>query len=233
MSAEGGPLRRRYGWWIGAVAGIASVLVTAPFVQEAQEEREAREWDRRVEVFERPEEFPPPVDVVRELLEQDGRVVVAERLAARVDDESVARAEELLESTAVPVRIAYLPAPELESGYTASGAVAMWAGAVGEPGHYVGLFDDGTDEIYSIDHEDPYPDVETKGQPGPAILRMAQSAATWEVEPARVTPVSEYSDWGDTDEGVMMGLVLVCFVVLPLFAGLRFAVGRLRTRRNG
>lgn len=233
MSAERAPLWRRYGWWIGAVVGVASVFVTAPLVQEAQEEREAREWDRRVEVFHRQEEFPPPVDVVRELLAQDGRVVVAERIADRVDAEPVAKAEELLKTTPVPVRVAYLPAPDLDSGYTASGAVAMWAGAVGEPGHYVGLFDDGRDEVYSIGYETPHLfDVETKGQPGPAILRVAEAAPSWDVEPLTLTPVSEYPDWGGTREGVIAGLLFAGIAVLPLFAGLRLAVGQLRTRRD-
>lgn len=233
MSRKRDPVWRRYGWGIGAAVGVATALLLAPQVQEAQEDREAREWDRRVEVFHRQEQFPPPADVVRELLAQDSRVVLAERIAHRVDTALVARAEALLETTPVPVRVAYLPAPGLESGYTASGVVAMWAGAVGEPGHYVGLFDDGRDEIYSIDHKRPYLfDVETKGQPGPAILRVAEAAPSWDVEPLTLRPVSESSDWGGTTDGVLAAFLFTGLAVLPLFAGLRFVVGQLRTRKD-
>src|SRR5690606_33490736 len=87
---------RRYGWGIGAAVGVAATLSLAPFVQEAQEEREAREWEQRVAAFQRQEDYPPPPDVVRELLAQEGRVVIADRMADRIDPEDEARAEQLL-----------------------------------------------------------------------------------------------------------------------------------------
>lgn len=224
---------RRYGWGIGAAVGVAATLSLAPFVQEAQEEREAREWEQRVAAFQRQEDYPPPPDVVRELLAQEGRVVIAERMADRIDPEDEARAEQLLAATPVTVRVAYLPAPGLEAGYNTSGAVATWAGAVGEPGHYVAIFDDGTDEVYSIDYEEPYLfDVGTKGQPGRVLVRVAEAAGGWEVEREELRPVSDQDDWGGPWEGVLLAGLLVCFVLLPIHWFLRIGVAAARGRRD-
>lgn len=228
------PSWRRYGWGIGAAVGVAAGFWVAPVVQDLQEEREARDRAALVASYEVPEEFPPPVDVVRELLRQDGRVAVADELADRVDPAAVALAEEALQAAPVPTWIAYLPASgHGEPGYTHSGAVAMWAGAVGEPGHYVGIFDDGRDEVYSVGYESPYLfDVGTKGQPGPVLERVAEAATTWEAEPLRVREVDDSDYWGGTAGGVGAGLLFVVVAVLPLFAGLRVVVGRFRTRRD-
>ncbi|QCC76675.1 hypothetical protein [Nocardioides daphniae] len=111
--------------------------------------------------------------------------------------------------------------------------MAMWAGAVGEPGHYVAIFDDGTDEVYSIGHEDPFlADVDTKGQPGPALVRLAEAATAWEAEPRTITPVAEQDDWGGVGGGIGFAFLVGCFVVLPLFWVLRIVVG-VRKERKG
>lgn len=223
------PWYQRAGWLIGALVGLVVALGAGAATWEREQERQDTQWADRVAAFERTEEVPPPVDVVRELLAQDTRVAVARSLEARVDPELRARAEEAVSRAPVPTRIAYLPAATTTNGYTGSGAPAMWAAAIGEPGHYVVVYDDGTADVASVGYEEPYLyEVETRGQPGPVLLRTAEAAASWESEEEKLQPMSTQDYWGGFGGGVGAAFLFGGIVVVPLFLGLRLLVKLLR-----
>lgn len=216
------PLWRRLGWVIGAVAGLG-VAVGAGFgVQEVQEEREARDVARRLAAFERVGQgVPEPVDAVRDLLAQPGHVVVDPLLADRVPVKDLARVERVLAGARTPSHVAYLSVPESESGYTTSGAAAQWAEGVGVRGHYVVLFDDGRHEIVALGLEEEYLSTRTKGQPGPALLRIARKVVSWEAEERQVRPVHGQDDWGGISGGIWAFVLAGGLLVVPAFFTLR------------
>ncbi|WP_110239338.1 hypothetical protein [Nocardioides gilvus] len=226
--APGKPLWRTYGWVIGCVVGLASAVGAGVAMQEFQEGREQRDLSARIAEFERGEELPAPVDAVRQLLEQPGRVAVDPELSDRVGEQHLARVEAALARAEAPARVAYLRAPLLDSGYRPSGAAAQWAHAIGERGFYVVLFDDGRAEIQTIDLEKPYLDAQVKGQPGPAMVRIAEEMATWEAEERTMTPVSDFDEWGGFTDGAVFALLAGGFVVAPAFFALRAFSSRKR-----
>ncbi|MCY7400549.1 MAG: hypothetical protein LH477_06275 [Nocardioides sp.] len=226
-----GPVRTA-GWVIGAVVGIVTGTVLAVAVQGWQESREDADVASRAEVFGRQDVVPPPGDAVRALVAQDTRVAVDPLLADRLPEEDRARAEEILAGSPVPARIAYLSYPDSnEVGYTTTGAAAQWQTAVGEEGHYVVLWDNGSTQVCAVGLEAPYVDTRTQGQPGPALVRLAEEMTTWEAEPLATEPdaPSDSDYWGGTGGGIAAGGLMGAFGVVPLFLLLRWYVG---TRRR-
>lgn len=234
-SRSGGPRPgwRRHGWWIGAILGVAGGISGGLWVQDAQEAREAEDVDRRARVFHSPvEQAPPPNDTVRELLAQDGRVVVDPLLADRVSEADLAEAEEALESAEVPGRLAFVRYPvTLDEGYTNTGLLGMWVEASGEEGHYVVLFDNGGTQVGALGLEEPFLDARSQGQPGPALVRIAEEMATWEAEPLpdEPDPPSDQDYWGGIGGGIGALVLFGGFGVVPAFLLLRWWVGRRRT----
>lgn len=221
------------GWTIGIVVGLAAGFGTAAAAQGWQESREAADLDRRTERFAAVESVPEPVDAVRELLEQDSLVAIDPLLADRVSQADRQRAEELLAASPVPARIAYLADDDgVYSGYTSSGAAAMWQAAIGEEGHYVMLFDNGLEESGAIGLDDHYVSTRTQGQPGPALVRIAEEMATWEAEPLalKTDDLDQEDYWGGTAGGVAIGATAGTLVIVPLFALFRWYVGSRRRK---
>lgn len=227
--ADPRPWPRRHGWVIGVVLGILAGTGAGVWTWDREQERQDRQWVDRVEAFERTEEVPPPADVVQELVDQDTRIAVAHSLEGGVDAALRAQAEKVVAGAPVTTHIGYLPAPSTRNGYTNSGAPTMWAAAVNEPGHYVVIYDDGTSEVASIAYEEPFLyDVETRGQPGQVLLRMAEGAVEWEPEDLRLKPMNTQDYWGGVGGGVAAVLLFGGFIVVPLFLGLRLLVSLLR-----
>lgn len=227
------PVRRIAGWTAGAVAGAVVGVLLATTLQDWQETREARDVERRAEVFGRTDEVPAPGDAVRALLAQDSRVAIDPLLAERLPDDDVSRAEAILADASVPARIAYLTYPETsDEGYTTSGAAAQWSTSVGEEGHYVVLWDNGRTESVAVGVEPHYVDARTDGQPGPALVRVAAEMAAWEAEALPTAPAEpNHSDyWGGVGGGIAAAALFGGFIVLPLFALLRWYVGSRRRK---
>lgn len=227
MSLSGETVRKR-GWWIGAVGGLVFAVAMGFGTQAYQEDREDR--DRAGLGIGGTAEVPEPVDMVRDLLAQEGQIAVHPELADRIKPEHLERAREILAAApSEPARhIAYAPRPaELDTGYTSAGALAQWMHAVGEEGHYVMFFDDGSAQVEAIGMRTEYLSDGAKGQPGPVLVRVAEDVAQWEAEPER----AEYEpsdEWGGLFGGVMAGLLIGSFTVVPLFLFLRWLVGRRR-----
>lgn len=224
---------RAVGWSVGAVIGVVAGVLLGMVTQDWQESREARDVERRAEVFGRDDEVPPPGDAVRALIAQDSRVVVDPLLADRLPTDDVRRAEAILEDAAVPARIAYLTRPETShEGYTTGGAAVQWSTGVGETGHYVVLWDNGSSESVAVGLEPPYVEARTDGQPGPALVRVAAEMAAWEAEPLPTEPdePGEFDYWGGVLGGLGAAALFGTFVVLPLFALLRWYVGSRRRK---
>lgn len=224
---------RAVGWSVGTVIGVVAGVLLGTATQDWQESREARDVERRAEVFGRADEVPPPGDAVRALLAQDSRVVVDPLLADRLPADDVRRAEAILEGAAVPARIAYLAHPDgSHDGYTTGGAPVQWSTGVGETGHYVVLWDNGSSESVAVGLEPPYVEARTDGQPGPALVRVAAEMAAWEAEPLPTEPdePSEFDYWGGVPGGLGAAALFGTFVVLPLFALLRWYVGSRRRK---
>lgn len=229
------PFWRAGGWVIGAVVGIAAGSGMAVATQDWQESREASDLERRVEEFNHREVVPAPVDAVRELVEQDSLVAVDPLLADRLPAADRQRAEEILAQSPVLARIAYLTYPDgIESGYTPSGAAGMWSTAVGEQGHYVVLWDSGFHESVAVGLEDHYVGTRTKGQPGPALVRLAEEMATWEAEPLalKTDDLDQEDYWGGVGGGIMASTFFAGLGVLPLFLLLRWYVGSRRRKET-
>lgn len=227
-----GPVRTA-GWVIGAVVGVAAGAGAAVVVQDWQEDREAADVARRAEVFGTQDVVPPPGDAVRSLVEQESRVAVDPLLADRLPEEDRARADEILAGSAVPARIAYLSYPDSNDvGYTTGGAAAQWRTAVGEEGHYVVLWDNGNTEVGAVGLEDHYVDTRTEGQPGPALVRLAEEMATWEAEPLATEPdePNDFDYWGGTGGGIAAAGLMGAFGVVPAFLLLRWFVGSRRRK---
>jgi hypothetical protein len=224
--------RRIAGWTIGAVVGVVTGVLLGTATQSWQESREARDIERRAEEFARTDVVPPPGDAVRALLEQDSRVAVDPLLADRVPEEDVRRATSILEDSPVPARIAYLAYPGTsKDGYTTGGAPVQWSTGVGEEGHYVVLWDNGSNDTAAVGLEPPYLEARTDGQPGPALVRIAAEMSTWEAEPRPTEPAapSDFDYWGEGG-GIAAALLLGTLVVLPVFALLRWYVGSRRRK---
>ncbi|WP_210648932.1 hypothetical protein [Nocardioides sp. SYSU D00065] len=223
---------RSAGWVIGAVTGVVVGTLLALVTQDWQESREAADVARRAAAFEHRDVVPEPGDAVRALVEQDSRLAIDPLLADRVPVADRRRAEALLDGSPVPARIAYLTYPETQDeGYTSSGAAAQWRTAVGEEGHYVVLWDSGHTESGAFGLEEHYVESRTEGQPGPALVRLAEEMAEWEAEPlpTRPEPVHDYDSWGGIGGGLAAGALMGLFGVVPVFLLLRWFVG---TRRR-
>lgn len=222
------------GWVIGAVVGLAAGVTADHQAQSWQEARQDADMAARTADFERPPEtIPGPVDVVRALLEQDGLVVVDPLLAERIPEEDLQRAEAILADSPVPARIAYVTnAFGSDDGYNDGGLGPQWWSRVGEEGHYAVLFDNGSTDPGAVGLEPHYVDANTKGQPGPALVRLAEDMATWEAQALPTEPDPEIGDeeWGGVAGGLTMATFFGVFVVVPLFLGLRWLVVSRRRR---
>lgn len=221
---------RTGGWPIGAVIGILAGVGAAGATQSWQESREAQDVAARAAAFHREEAVPPPGDAVRALLEQDGRVVIDPLLANRVPPEDLARAEEVLAQSQVPAHLAYLSYPDSgEVGYTVSGAPAQWMEGVGQDGHYLVLYDNGSARALGRGFEPEAVMTRTEGQPGPALVRVAEEMAQWEAVPAssEPDPPNESDYWGGVGGG-LVAAALAGFIVVPVFLVLRALVGSRR-----
>lgn len=225
-----------YGWWIGAVAGLVAGLGAGVLAQDLQEWRETADVASRAEAFERGDPVPPPGDAVRALVAQDTLVAVDPLLAGRIPEADLRRAEAVLATAPVPARIAFLRDPSgVDEGYTASGAAAQWRVAVGERGHYVVLFDNGSTESGAVELEGHYVNTRSKGQPGPALVRVAEEMVTWQGEPLPTAPETAFSGedyWGGIGGGIGAAGVIGSLAVVPPFLLLRLYVGSRRRKET-
>lgn len=230
---------RRNGWWIAGAAGVVVAVATGLGVQNYQEDRQAEDLAALDASIIGDSEIPPPGDTVRDLIEQDGPLVVHPELVDDVPQAQLRRARAVLEAAdQSPVRrVGYLPRPEgLDAGYTARGALHQWMDAVGEEGHYVLLFKGGTTEIGSVGLEREYLSIEAaKGQPGAALVRVATEVAEWTTHPEadrrdRVQRQSDY--WGGFWGGLAAGGMIASVTVLPFYALVRYVVKRRRTKES-
>ena len=223
---------RRSGWWIGAVTGLVAGPVIGFSCQAWQESREASDVDARRAADAYQVDVPAPADAIRQLLAQDSAVVVDPLLEDRLPEEDRQRAEEVLAGSPVPARIAYLSYPSTsDAGYTPSGAGPQWWIGVGEEGHYVVLWDNGSTDTGAVGLEPELVEVRTEGQPGPALVRIAEEMTTWEAVPAADEPYqpSDFDYWGGVGGGIAAASLFGVFLVLPAFLVLRWFVG---TRRR-
>lgn len=224
---------RERGWWIGAIGGLVVAVALGFGAQAYQVDREGQ--DRAALGIGGTDDIPAPVDMVRDLLAEEGQLVVHPELVERIKPEDLERARAILaDAPSSPARrIAYAPRPDgLDVGYTNSGAIAQWMHAIGEEGHYVMVFDDGTVEVEAIGMESEYILGGAKGQPGPALVRVAEEAAEWSEELEESSVSDPSNTWEEAFDGVMGGLVLGAFTVVPLFFLLRWSVGRRRYKES-
>lgn len=229
--ARPGDLVRRAGWAIGAVVGVVTGVLFGVSTQSWQEAREERDIELRAEEFARTDVVPPPGDAVRALVEQDSPVAVDPLLIDRVPEDDLRRAEAILEDASVPSRIAYLTYPDTnDAGYTPSGATVRWSTAVGEEGHYVVLWDNGSSSTAAVGLEEPFVETRTDGQPGPALVRIAAEMAAWEAEPLPTAPAEPtgYDYYEGVGGGITAALLYGAFGVVPAFLLLRWFVGSRR-----
>ena len=215
---------------VGALAGVLAGGVT----QEFQERREVDDQGRRAALLNTTAEVGPPGDTVRALIDQETSVPVHPDLAEQVDPDDLERARSILEETGRPLHLGHLPAPVgIYDGFNAEAAAAQWVDSVGEDGHYVLLLDSGRALVESPGVEREYLAASAQGQPGPALVRIAEEMATWSVEPIPDRePDHGWDDWGGTEGGVLLGMMAAGFVVAPAFLVLRYFVGRSRQVRQ-
>jgi hypothetical protein len=224
---------RRAGWVVGAVVGVAVGTGVGFLTQDWQEAREASDLAAQADFDAYQADVPPPVDAIQELLDQDTRVVVDPLLEDRIPAEDRARAEEILASSPVPAHIAYLTYPHVgEDGYTSSGAGPQWWTNVGEEGHYVIFWDTGFTEAGAVGLEPEHVWERTEGQPGPALVRIAEEMTTWEAVPADDGPyeVSDFDYWGGPWGGLGAAALFGAIGVLPVFFLVRWFVGSRRRK---
>ena len=234
---ERGPVRR-HGWWIGAAVGAVVAGAVAFGAQGWQEDREAADLAAVDASMLGAGDAPPPADMVRDLLEQDGPLVVHPDLVSGIDADLLAEARRILaDADQSPVRrVAYVPRSDgLEVGYTDSGALGQWMHAIGEDGHYVMVFEGGRTQSDALGVEPEYMGSSAKGQPGPALVRVASEMAEWRTDPVddrrdEVTNSSDY--WGGPWGGVFAGLLIAFVTVLPVW-GLTYFVLWTRSQRRG
>ena len=234
---ERGPVRR-HGWWIGTAVGVVVAGVVALGAQDWQEEREAADLAAVDASMVGSGDVPPPADVIRDILEQDGPLVVHPDLVSSIDAESLAEAKRILaDADQSPVRrVAYVPrADGLEAGYTHTGALGQWMHAIGEDGHYVMVFEGGQSQSDALGVDPEYLGSTSKGQPGPALVRVASEVAEWPTYPVddrrdEVTNSSDY--WGGVGGGVTAGVLIASVTVVPAWGLLYWALWA-RGRRQG
>ena len=226
-------MKRPLGWVVGALVGVVAGTAVGFATQAWQDSREASDLERRVAADDYQVVVPEPVDAIRDLLAQDSRVVIDPLLADRVPEDDLRRAEELLDGSPVPARIAYLTYPaDTTTGYTPSGAGPQWWTNVGEEGHYVVLWSNGNTAVGAVGLEPEYVAGRTEGQPGPALVRIAEEMATWDAVPADEGPYepSDFDYWSGIGGGIAAALLFGSFIVVPVFLLLRWYVGSRRRK---
>lgn len=226
---------RRHGWWLGSAVGAAVAVAAGLGAQAYQEQRQEADLAALDASLVGAADVPPPGDTIRDLLAQEGPLAVHPDLQDGVEPEQLRRAREVLEGAGESParRVGYLPRPEgLAAGYTTSGALVQWMDAIGEEGHYVLVFEGGSTQVGAIGLEQEYLDAEAKGQPGPALLRVATEVAQWPAEPETdpderwAEPDDEFGGlWG----GLAAGVLIAAVTVVPIFAVVRFLAARRRT----
>lgn len=230
---------RRNGWWVAGAAGAVVAVATGLGVQNHQENRQSEDLAALDASIIGDSDIPPPGDTVRDLIAQDGPLFVHPELVDDLSPGHVERARQVLEAAdQSPVRmVGYLPRPEgLDTGYTARGALHQWMDAIDEEGHYVLVFEGGATQIGSIGLDREYLSSEaSRGQPGPALERVAEEVAEWTTSPAidrreRVQRQSDY--WGGFWGGLAAGGMIATVTVLPLYGVLWFLVRRRRTKER-
>lgn len=130
--------------------------------------------------------MPEPGEVLRDVLaERDQRVVVHSSLQDSVDPAQVKQARRLLQRSGKPLWIFVIPNDEaINGGYTSSGAAEILASRVlGErPGYLMVLNPDGSSDLEERgDLSSQY--VETRGQTGATLVRVAREMITWDTDP--------------------------------------------------
>lgn len=233
------PQVRRRGWWIAGAVGVVVALVTGLGVQSYQDNRLTEDLAALDRSLVGDSDVPPPGDTVRDLVAYEGPLYVDPELVDTVPAEQVDRAREVLAAVdPSPVRrVGYLPRPEgLDAGFTARGALHQWMDAVGQEGHYVLVFEGGRTEIGSLGLSREFLSTgAARGQPGPALVRVAGEVAEWTTTPQidqreRLQRQSDY--WGGFWGGLFAGLLIGAVSVLPVFAVVRWLVARRRTKEE-
>ncbi|MGN0064638.1 MAG: hypothetical protein ACI379_10385 [Nocardioides sp.] len=232
--------RRRWGWPVGLLVGAILGGTTGTLYWQHDSARAAADRARVEQVLDddqrtRTEGLPAPTEVVREVVRasREHSVVVAPSLADQVSEEDLAQARSLLYASEVEGFLALAPKPDDgRLGYNNSSFSAMWMDGVRRDGHYVVLWTDGRTESAARGMDDEYVDTElSRGQPGKALVRIAEQMATWEAEPEyevdwETRDAQDY--WGGVGGGAGLFVVIGGFLVLPLFLALRWAVSRRR-----
>ncbi len=222
--------------WTAAllVGGVTATALTG-WMDDRQERIERRTLAERIAYDQHRDVVPEPIDLVRKIATDRALVVVAPELADQVSSTDLAAARAALTDAEVPGRLAYLPYPETDSGYTTSGLPLQWMEAIGTDGHYVVLWNrSGLTESTGRGMADEYLSTETKGQPGKALVRIAEEMATWPQEPAEGdTPPSRSTNsyWGGRGGGIAAGLLFGGLTVVPLL-GIAWAVAAHRARKE-
>lgn len=229
------PYVRRHGWWLASAVGVVVAVAAglgAHAYQEQREESDLASLDSSL--VGDGADVPPPVDTVRDLLAEEGPLVVHPELTDSVDASQLRRARTVLERAGeTPVRrMAYVPRPDgLNAGYTESGALEQWMEAIGEEGHYVMLFEGGSTRAGAIGLTEQYLGIDGTGQPGAALLRVATEVAKWPTEsvaeddPRAQRPEVE-DEFGGLWGGLAAGALISLVTVLPIFVAVRFLVRR-------
>lgn len=223
-------------WTAAVLAGLAVMAAVVVWQDHAQERDQERTLAERIAADRYTDKVPDPVDLVREIsADPKQRVVVAPELADRIDPADLAAARAALADAEVPGWLAYLPYPSSDRGYTNTGLVAQWMEAVGADGHYLVLWDQMgsvTNAARGMDEE--YLEAETKGQPGPALVRIAEEMAHWPDTPSDAetvpTPPSD-SYYGGRVGGTVAGLLFAALTVGPLL-GIAWGIAAARSRKE-
>ncbi len=224
---------REQGWYVGAVIGIMVGIGAGAMTQTWQEQRQTAQVAEAQAALDRVEVVPPPGETVRALLAQESSVVVDPLLADRVSASDLAQVETILAADGVQTRIAYVHHPDRHDGFTESGLARQWSTGVGEVGHYVVLFDDGYKEFDALGLADDYVLTDVEGQPGPALIRLAEDVSMWKENlPPTAPDAPRDSAWGGTFRGLVTAVCVNMLVVVPLFLLLRSIVSVRLSRRN-
>lgn len=130
--------------------------------------------------------MPEPGEILREVLaRRDERVVVSEELADTVAPADLEAAQALLATAQAPTWIFLIPeADPMDGSYTEHGAAEVLGHEVlgGDPGYVVTLFPDGQSVVSEQgDVSGEY--LDSTGRSGPAMVRMAETMASWSTEP--------------------------------------------------
>lgn len=232
------PARERW-FWISIPIGVVVALAAGIGLWNWQLDREEADLAERARLLQtgalEVSDVPPPGEELRALIAQDGPVVIDPTVADQISDEQLSRATEVLTLSGKPLHLAFMRKPDyMYDGYTTAGAVATWAHHVGEDGHYVVLWTGGRADVLSVGFDNEYMWEEAQGQPGPALVRVAEAMTEFSLDDEEEeTPTGTRDDrdyWGGTGGGVGIALLVVFFVVLPLHAGLYAVMLRRRPR---